>query len=381
MIQEDENGRRLVRSVNGINNVTDPYRLGHDWLKAAVNVDITNTGAIVRRGEAVQALTTQIDSVFKTGDGRVFIMAAGTLKRIMPDLTVRTLASGYTEGDYSWGELNNQVYFGDGVSYGMIGRDDSVSDLAWEIPLSPTLSTHGGNLPAGTYRCCCTFVMPDGRETGASEETEIELDGTTGLLISDIPQESGWATNVYLTAANSTVFMLAVYTSSTVIDWNLDPSFLNEPLETQEDYPIRGENLTFWKGQLFTTELGDGVTTIWASEPLQPHLFPLGDSHLSLPGEVTVLGDAGEALLVCTREKTYRYDGETVTEVADYGAPKGTPGKGSDGLLYFMTNEGLCRAFPFENLTKGVYSFTLAEGLRTNVLEHRDELRIITTGG
>ena len=382
MISNGDDGVRTVSGVSGVDNVTDPYRLNHDWLTEATNVDITNTGGITRRGSATRVLATSISDSYESEDGRLFIVSAGVLKRVMPDLTLRTLTTGLsTAAKYYWAEVNNQVFYGNSTSYGIIDRHDVVMPLVWGVPDSPTLTAHGGSLDAGTYRCCVTHVMPDGRETGASDPTEIELDGTSGLLIVMTAPPQGWSSNVYLTSADSTVFMLAGNTELTEFNWNLDPNVLDEPLETMDDYPIRGTRLTYWQGQLLTAEYDGSTSTVWASEPLQPHLFPVGDNHVTVAGEITLLCAGSEAVIIATREKIYQWNGETLGVLAEYGAPSGEADVDENGVTYFMTDRGVCRAFPFQNLTDGRYSFTLWEGLKVNVLEKRDELRLIITGG
>jgi hypothetical protein len=372
---------QTIKAFKGVNNVTDSHRLSQEWLIDAVNVNVTNTNGIVRRGSATSALATTVDGSYESEDGRVFIVSSGALRRVMPDLTTRTLTTGLTSDGYYWAEINNQIYFGNGTSYGIIERDDSVSPLLWDIPTAPTLRPHNGSMEAGMYRCCVTYVMPDGRETGPSEPTELVLGGSNGLLIEDIPQVAGWGTNVYITPVNSTVFMLAGYTTQTAMDWNIDMTILDEPIETMDDYPIRGTRLTVWQGQLFTAEQEGSTSTIWASEALQPHLFPRGDSHLTVPGEVTLMCAGSEGLIIGTRERIYAWNGETLIVLAEYGAPSSEADTDSSGTAYFMTNKGLCKAFPFQNLTEQYHQFTLWDGLRVSVLEDRDELRVIITGG
>ena len=40
---------KAIDSFNGLNNVTDPMRLGASWLTLAENVDVTDSGGLVRR--------------------------------------------------------------------------------------------------------------------------------------------------------------------------------------------------------------------------------------------------------------------------------------------------------------------------------------------
>ena len=38
-----------IKEFRGLNNVTDPLRLGLGWLATADNIDVTDTGSIIRR--------------------------------------------------------------------------------------------------------------------------------------------------------------------------------------------------------------------------------------------------------------------------------------------------------------------------------------------
>jgi hypothetical protein len=112
-----------IKAFRGLNNVTDPMRLGMDWLVQADNVDITDTGELRERAGYTQAQAGSFSAIFSTFDfQRCYVVKAGVLQTI-DGVLLATLTSSNT---LYWTEVNDEVYFNNGVDSGVIYPDNTV---------------------------------------------------------------------------------------------------------------------------------------------------------------------------------------------------------------------------------------------------------------
>jgi hypothetical protein len=125
-----------ISAFRGLNNVSDPARLGLGWLSTADNVDVTDTGALVQRPGYQLANAIAGEQLFSTIDAqRAYVVQGSVLGCVNSDLTVRVLAQLSGIGRMHWAELNEDVYFNNGVDRGVIGPDGAVR--AWDWPAVP----------------------------------------------------------------------------------------------------------------------------------------------------------------------------------------------------------------------------------------------------
>ena len=358
-----------IRAFRGLNNVTDPLRAGMGWLATADNVNITETGSIVARdGYAVGPTFDDVGActaVYSTKDFQRLYIVVGLSLKAFDGTTLCALTS--TAPMY-WTEVNRQVFFNNGVDSGVILPDNSVMEWSWPTPSAPTVTTAGvspANTASGTYQFCSTFLMPDGRETGASISSSLEL--AAGQMVAITPTtRAGYQTLVYVAPANSTVFqLLGPMTGVTVMA--IDPDNLGRELQTafMDPLPEGTTVVQEWQGRIYAAEYvaSAGQTIVWFTEPLGYHLFNLNSGFFLVPGQVHMLAPHKDALIVGTDAKVYAYDVKTMTEIADYGV---VPGQhwvlDDDGRIIFWTLRGVCTALPFTNLTEKQVS--VAPGLQ-----------------
>lgn len=70
-----------MRVFKGLNNTTDPMRLGLEWLVQADNVDVSDEGALSARPGYTSALSAAVTAAYTTIDfERFFYVAGGELK-------------------------------------------------------------------------------------------------------------------------------------------------------------------------------------------------------------------------------------------------------------------------------------------------------------
>lgn len=365
----------MVSVFKGLNTVTDPLRLGLAWLTQADNIDITETGAIKKRSGYVKTLPGAITSAYSTLDfSRCFVVDGGTLKAMTgPAAAVSLLAVG--DAPMHFTEVNGQVFFNNGTDSGIINPDNAVLDWAWPIPAAPALSVVTGNLPAGLYRACCTFILPDGRETGASDFTELTLPEGGALLVSSIAQSPGCTTRLYIAPADSTVFQMAFADAPTTVTWSSLPDALGVDLlnDGMEPLPEGVGIVQHWQGCIYAAQhmAQANQTVIWFSQPLGFHLFNLSSDFILVPGRVTMLAPHDGALVIGTETRIHAYDGVKLVQLAAYGVTPGQHWSADEGRILFWSTRGLCAALPFVNLTERQVS--LAPGVSAGgALVHQD---------
>ena len=342
-----------VKEFSGINNVTDPVRLGLGWLSTADNVNITDTGALVKREGYTSVASGTYTGIYSTfDDQRCYLINGGALKTF----TGATLATGLSSAAMHWTELNDQVFYSNGTDSGVINPDNEVISWRWGVPDTPAVSAVTGTLPAGLYQVVCTTTLSDGRETGPSDPVEITLAEGQALQIV-------CTGNVYIAPANSTVYQ---YAGRDTMVWNFSPDLLGRELLTDgfDPLPPGVESIQAWRGRIYASMYmpTDNQTAIWFSEPFGPHLFDLAANFFMVPGHVLMLAPTKDALIVGTDTRIYAYNTESITEIAPYGAVPGQHWAQDDGRIIFWSTRGVCAALPFINLTDR--SVSVAPGVK-----------------
>jgi hypothetical protein len=367
-----------IKSFNGLNNVSDPLRLGLGWLTTADNVDVSDAGALSKRHGYMLAQAGSFTSAFSTFDSqRCYLIKNGTLI----DFNGVVLKSGINTAPMYWAEINNQVFFNNGVDSGIILQDNTVIDWEWIAPASPNVAAVTGNLPAGVYQVRCTFTLFDGRETGASEVAEISLADGQALQISGIELKPSHVTHVYVAPADSTVFQKAFSTTSqTAFVWNSPVETLGTDLLNVFLDPLPSTDvIQAWKGRMYASKYieSENQSVIWFSEPLGFHLFKLNQNFIMVSGRVTMLAPHDEALIVGTTQKIHAYDGLNLIRLADYGVVAGQHWAKDDSRILFWSDRGLCAALPFSNLTEQQVSVAPGVSAGGTIVRHHGQKRYV----
>lgn len=348
-----------ISRFNGLNNVSDPLRLGVKWLVQADNVNVTNTGALTKREGYAVAKLGEFTSAFNTFDFQHVYTAKGGKVCDFDGVEIYDLTS--TDPLY-WSETNNQVFFNNGVDSGIILPDNTVIPWRWVLPNRPTLRAFTGDLPTGVYQVCCTSVLSDGRETGATEAVSIVLQEDQALQIDDLTP----GCNVYVTPANSEVFQLRGMATGVATTFNASPDTLGRDLLNPflDPLPFGADVIQFWKGRLYAAQPmpAEDQTAIWFSEPLGFHLFNLNSNFILVPGRVFMLAAVDTSLIIGTDARIYAYDGQKLDMLAEYGVVPGQHASRDGETVYFWTTRGVCSALPFTNLTEK--SVSVAPGVR-----------------
>src|SRR5688572_13413838 len=128
-----------IKTFRGLNNVSDSLRLKLGWLAVADNVDITDTGALVSREGYSRTLAGTFTGAYSTKDRtRIYVVCAGALTAMVPRAASGvTLESGLDDARMHWAEINDRVFFNNGVDRGIILPDNTLLEWAWPVPGTP----------------------------------------------------------------------------------------------------------------------------------------------------------------------------------------------------------------------------------------------------
>jgi hypothetical protein len=313
---------------------------------------------------------------------RLYVIDGGELRQVLDDMTVRPLAQGLGRDAY-WAEINDQVLYVAGDAAGIITAEGEALPWRLPVPAEPRVQVgEGGQLPAGQYRVCATFVMPDGRETPASTAAEVVVEQGAALQISGIEQLPGCAARVYVAPADSTAFQLAFGDAGPAVVWAQPPEALGQELLTDglDPLPVGVDVIAEWRGRIFAAQYlpEDDKTVVWRSEPLAPHLWNLSEGFFMVPGRVHALAPNDAGLLVATDRAMHAYTPEGLALLASYGTVPGMPWALDDKRTLIWSQRGLCQFPEFTNLTASRVS--VAPGLQAGaaVLELDGQVRFIS---
>jgi len=113
-------------SFKGLQNVSDPLRLGLEWLVQADNVNVSDSGALSKRDGYSLVSPGAYAGLYSTLDfSRMYVVVSGALR----DAFGNTLAVLTSSAPMHWCEVNEQVFFNNGTDSGVILVDGEV--LPW----------------------------------------------------------------------------------------------------------------------------------------------------------------------------------------------------------------------------------------------------------
>lgn len=382
-----------LRRFRGLNNKQDPLRLGLSWLTEAVNVVVTDSGAVQKRRGFAQVHPCAATSAFATEDEqRLYVAADGWVSQWDGQALQPLLVVG--AADVHWCEFNQQVYVRGQDAAGILSESGEVLPWRWDVPPVPVLSVGGaaqGLLPAGQYSVRLTEQLPDGRETGAGDFNAIDLPEGSSLQVLVPPMLPGVPVpavfHVYVAPANSTVYQWAGRMQAGRFVWNLPAHHLGRELTTAHCAPLPagGGPVAMWRGRMFAglDFPQEQQSAIFFSQPLAPHLWALDSDFFLVKGAVLALAAHDAGLVVVTDKALYLYDGERMTALTSYGGVAGhswaVDREHPARRLLIWTQRGLCQFPEFANLTERRVSLPAAEAAGAGVLHQRGQTHFIAS--
>lgn len=341
----------LISGFKGLNNRLDPTSLGMEWQIEADNALCDHARYLVQRPGYAEFATGVADA-FGMRDGRLFLVSlAGVLSEVAVDGSSRARATGFSGAPFQWAEQGPALFAMSETTAWCIYPDRVVP---WGVPTAeaPTLSATAGDLEPGRYLVACALFAPDNRMGGSAGVAAIELTAGQGLVVTS-PEVAGYSTVAYVSPPDGDIVYQAMTLSGGSGTLTITP-VEGPDLRTFDLYPPPQGSMIAAHGNRMCVAVWEPEydrSVIYWSKPDQPHLFDVEADLQLVAGRITLLAQAGGALVIGTDRLIAAY-GPPLQQIAEYGALPDTVDWDKDGRLVFGTDRGTCRFPPFENLTE-----------------------------
>ena len=319
------------------------------YLRDAVNADVTTAGTVRRRQGYSQVFNGSDCHSFWGRDHDAFYVDYDTLWHVTGtyDAPVKTMVRNDLSPGLPMGfnEINGEVLFSNGVTFGRMNRDGTFHDHGVPVPSSaPTLTElTGGSLPAGIYQVAVTNVTAEGEESGSTQPVSITVLGGALISIADLPTPPDYGKiRIYMTTCNGDVF------------FKVTEQFVNATLAVQLVPDGGARCMTMFKsrmpaGRILRWHNGRLLVasgnTLFYSEPYNLGLYDPLRNYVQFAEDITVVEPCQNGTYLCS-EQTYWLSGDAesfeVQPVLPYGGTFGTGGSMSDrNMVYWYSPRGL----------------------------------------
>ena len=369
-----------VVAFTGLRNRQDDRKISPGALVEAQNVDIDDTQGIILRPGFQKVLSTgKITASYTTQDEtRLYLIEDGDLKVSGQPGQFTTLYSGLSDDYVYWLEIADSIYLSTGQ---VVSRDGQVTQWRIPTPVVPAVQVVTGQLPAGQYRVVLTHANVIGVEGGATAPVIVDVVEGSGLQVT-IANHSSLTTQLYVTDTNGTVYY-RVPEIATGVHFIESTVVFSEPIEQSlllcSQAPQAAAILGLYESQLAVCQTLDERSYVWFSQPFWYNLFDLHKDYIAVEGQVNALLGTPQGLVIATERCFYLYgNDQTLVQLADYGVPRGKPyAVADDGVVYFWTNQGVVRLFPFENVTQEKVSLEPGAVVDVTLIEQNGFRRLL----
>lgn len=372
----------------GVNNRLPDFALTvkdkGSFLRAADNVEITNSGSVVRRKEPelLQAMTGA-HSLY----GNFFVRASVLYKATFSPYS-ETLVKVLSSNDpMSYAVINGSTYYSNGTDSGRV-EEGLWFPWAMPTPASPTVATTTGTLFKGWYQVAVGYTNSvTGEEGGVSASTNYHLTADGGLLIT-LPTATTGAThiNVYVSTVNGSIPMLQTTVATGTASVTISTHTLGRESNQRYEDPLpAGTRIFEFNGRLCSVKGKD----LFYSLPYRHGYYLPVENRIPFPENISV-AVPNQAGVYVAADKTYFFSGQdigdvqVVRDVLPYGAVAGTEFKvPNKTVVGWFGEKGVVLADP-QGEVQAVMSDNLdvvppVSGFST-VLESRGYRRVVSCG-
>lgn len=313
----------------GINNRLPDYALGAtkehgDFVREAINVDLTNAGTFVRRKTAslLQALTAphSLHNELMVIDSALYSVTLPTYSQTL----VKLLSS---NDRMSYVDFAGDTYFSNGTDAGRVSNGVAYP-MGLPLPSEPAVAAIPGALPAGWYQVAVSYANSvTGEEGGVSPSQNFHLTSDGALRIT-LPAATSGAThiNVYVSTLNGSIPLLqtTVTTGTTSVD--VTTIAIGREANQRYEVPLPAGRLFLFNGCLCSYK--DNV--VYEGLPFRPGYYIPSEGGVRFPSAVSNCVPAQNGIYVVA-DKTYWIPGTRITtaegiiqDVLPYGGVYGT---------------------------------------------------------
>jgi len=320
---------RIDGFQRGMDNIHQDNELGSDTARRIVNMDITDSGKLrMRKGRQRVLELGGAHSMWDDNAGNAYLVHDNKIKKFNADGTL-TIIGTFNAGANraSFLALNGDIYVSCATASAII-RNGALIPWGVEVPASaPALSLTTGQLTAGAYHLAMTYVMADGRESGASLLSSITLNSVGGIATTALPVPDSADVakkRLYMSTPNGEVPYLAKELSP--LDQFTTIMTMPVGVELRTAYqspPPFAIGLTYSNGCIFMIDAAD-PTVVWRTNALDYDHVDRRKNYYKFGAEVTVIaGTKGGGLYVCADQTRFIGQAGTMspvlTEVFEFG--------------------------------------------------------------
>lgn len=327
----------IYSGLKGMDNIHGDIELPHDILRRLVNADVLDSGRLKRRKGSAQALSVSgAHSLWPDGVHAYFVLA-NQLRKFMVNGTssvIGTFLAGLNKVSYS--SVNGYVYLTCKTARARL-LDGVLSTWGVELPTSPpTMTASAGSLSAGKYFACITYLLADGRESGASALSSITLavdGGITTLSMPNPVDANVTKKRLYLSRADGDVLYMAAEVGRTdqFVSRGTEPA--GAKLRTAHlSPPPMGKALDHYNGRIFIVDAAE-PNVVWYTEAQDYDHVNLRKNYYQFAAPVSVIAAVKDGLYVCA-DQTYFIPGA------------GNPDARREIILEFGAIEGSASTLP-----------------------------------
>lgn len=290
-----------------------------DYLRNAVNVDLTNSGTLKRRQGVERVL--EMNAVHSLwGDGNDMYFVSGTTLYSYPSAAARENLTPGLKVSYDSGPRS--IYWSNGVLLEQIV--DGVS-----VPLTPTTpnpspavtASGGGALPAGDYMLAFCAVDEEGVESAATQPVQVSVPANGKISVSGMSGD----TTIYMSPTNGDLLFHVATTDAASVSFSVVPTH-GVQLQTLDLAPTPpGHIVRYFNGCLLVVN----ASTLFISEEFAPGLYHPSRGYIPLSERITIVAPCGDGVFVATTKQTYYLSGANphaaqLIDLLPYGAVEGT---------------------------------------------------------
>lgn len=312
----------------GINNVQPSHRLQPSELTSAVNVDIGLSAEVSRRAGYTEVLDTCHKNLWQAKGFMLATVDGGNLIAMDADGANRVLLLESLGVSRVWycNLPDGRTTFTNGL---ISGITDGVAVTGWGVPMPASLGAAqdvAGDLFPGTYQYQVTHVrLSDGLEGAPLFSGAVEL-ASGGILITGLPIEDGYKTNVYLSSHNGDVAYLAGSTFTSSFAYLGANDALVLPCHTEHTSDAPPCTVTaFWRGRVLVAS--DNV--LYATRPNGWEVFDFRRDFKQFSAPITLIQPVSDGVYVGTTEELAFLSGTSFDALSYRRVVAGTVALGS----------------------------------------------------
>ena len=325
----------------GVNNRLPDFALHvdktGDFLRDAVNVDITNSGNIVRRqaAELIHPLTAP-HSLYMISDTDGFMVMASMLYAVtLPAYSQVQLVVLNTNDPVSYVEYAGSIYYSNGTDS---GRIEAGVRYPWGMPTpsEPSTSQIGGDLFKGGHQVAVAYRNNvTGEMGGVSPSSNPTITATTGGLRVTLPGATPGATHIdiYCSTVNGAIPMLVATVPVGTAIYDITNYGTGREANQRYEVPLpAGTQLFIFNGCLCSVKGSD----VFEGLPYRPGYYLPSEGRIPFPADVSNAVPAQNGVYIVS-DKTYWIPGihittskDVIRDVFNYGGVKGTSFSYSD---------------------------------------------------